>query len=188
MHILFINSGGKYDIFFSAQFNKNSNKKKLSNPWVQPNPCGLSWIYVIDWVWLNFFWPTTVGWVKKPQPNPCTPLALTRENQNANNKSVEQVWKHNRSETSTHSHREEENERGCEKEREGSLVPIFPPLKFRIVRTFPGSVGFCSQVSILWGKRGSTGLKFQPTVIEKRKLREAVRKREKVLLYLYFHP
>ena len=27
MYILFINSGGKCDIFFSAQFNNNSNKK-----------------------------------------------------------------------------------------------------------------------------------------------------------------
>ena len=28
MYILFINSSGKCDIFFSAQFNNNSNKKK----------------------------------------------------------------------------------------------------------------------------------------------------------------
>ena len=27
MYILFINSGGRRDIFFSAQFNNNSNKK-----------------------------------------------------------------------------------------------------------------------------------------------------------------
>ena len=27
MHILFINSGGRCDIFFSTQFNNNSNKK-----------------------------------------------------------------------------------------------------------------------------------------------------------------
>ena len=27
MYILFVNSGGKCDIFFSAQFNNNSNKK-----------------------------------------------------------------------------------------------------------------------------------------------------------------
>ena len=32
------------------------------------------------------------------------------------------------SETLTHSQREEEIERVCEKEREGSPVPIFPPL------------------------------------------------------------
>ena len=91
------------------------------------------------------------------------------------------------SETSTHSHQEEEIERDCEEEREGSPVPIFPPLRFRIVKMFLGSVGFCSQVLALWGKRGSIGLKFQPTVIEKRKLREVVRKRGKVPLYPYFH-
>ena len=33
-----------------------------------------------------------------------------------------------------------------------------------------------------------TSLKLRPTVIEKRKLREVVRKREKVPLYLHFHP
>ena len=53
----------------------------------------------------------------------------------------------------THSQREEEIEKGCEEEREGSPVPIFPPLRFRIVRMFPGSVGFYSQVLALWGKR-----------------------------------
>ena len=39
-----------------------------------------------------------------------------------------------RSETSTHSHPEEEIERGHEEEREGSPIPIFPPLRFGIVR------------------------------------------------------
>ena len=33
-----------------------------------------------------------------------------------------------------------------------------------------------------------TGLKFRPTVTQKRKLREAVRKRGKAPLYPYFHP
>ena len=33
MYILFINSSGKYNIFFPAQFNNNSNKKKK---FVQP--------------------------------------------------------------------------------------------------------------------------------------------------------
>ena len=33
-----------------------------------------------------------------------------------------------------------------------------------------------------------TSLKLQPTVTEKSELREVVRKRGKVLLYLYFHP
>jgi len=32
------------------------------------------------------------------------------------------------------------------------------------------------------------GLKLQPTVTKKRKLREVVRKRGKVPLYPYFHP
>ena len=83
--------------------------------------------------WVEYFLTHHGGLGKKSQPDPCTPLALTRENQNDDNKSVEQVWKHNRSKTSTHSHREEEIGRGCEEEREGSLVPIFPPLRFRTV-------------------------------------------------------
>ena len=40
MYILFINSGGKCDIFFLLNL-IIIVKKKLSNPWVQPNPCGL---------------------------------------------------------------------------------------------------------------------------------------------------
>ena len=63
---------------------------------------------------------------------------LTRENQNANNKSAEKVQKHNRSETLTYSHTEEEIEGGREEEREGSPVPIFPPLRFEIVRLLTG--------------------------------------------------
>ena len=60
MYILFINSGGKCNIFFSTQFNNNSNKKKLSNPWVQPDPTqpmwvGLGWTYVMGWVEFFFF-------------------------------------------------------------------------------------------------------------------------------------
>ena len=38
------------------------------------------------------------------------------------------------SETSTHSHTKEEIEGGREEEREGSLIPIFPPPNFGIVR------------------------------------------------------
>ena len=37
---------------------------------------------------------------------------------------------------------------------EGSPVPIFPLLRFKIVRMFPNLVGFCSQALALWGKRG----------------------------------
>ena len=33
-----------------------------------------------------------------------------------------------------------------------------------------------------------TGLKLRPTLTEKRKLREIVRKRGKIPLYSYFHP
>ena len=94
----------------------------------------------------------------------------------------------NKFETLTHSHREEEIERRREEEREGSPVPIFPPLRFKIKRMFPGTVGFYSQVSALCEKRSSTGLKLQPTVTQKRKVREVMRKRGKVPLYLYFHP
>ena len=72
MYILFINSGGKCDIFFFAQFNNNSNKKNCPthefNPTL-PNLCGLGW------VGLNYFLPTMVSWVKKSlQPDSCTPL------------------------------------------------------------------------------------------------------------------
>ena len=37
-------------------------------------------------------------------------------------------------------------------------------------------------------KKYTTGLKLQPIVSEKRKLREVVRKRGKVPLYPFFHP
>ena len=70
MYILFINLGGKCDIFFSAQFNNNSNKKKLSNPWVQPNPCGLGWVGL---GWIEFFLTHHGGLSQKipsPRPNP----------------------------------------------------------------------------------------------------------------------
>ena len=69
---------------------------------------------------------------------------------------VQKKQKKKKFETSTHSQSEEEIESGCEEEREGSPIPIFSPLRFGIVRIFPSSVGFCSQVSALWGKCGST--------------------------------
>ena len=62
MYILFIYLGGKCDIFFSAQFNNNSNKKNFpthgfnsTQGWV-----GLGWVELnlcdgLGWVGLNFF-------------------------------------------------------------------------------------------------------------------------------------
>ena len=41
LYILFINSGGRCNIFFYAQF--NNNKKKKNCP-TQPDPCGLGWV------------------------------------------------------------------------------------------------------------------------------------------------
>ena len=48
----------------------------------------------------------------------------------------------NKFETSTHSHLEEEIERGREEEREGSSVPIFPPPSSEIVRLLTGKWAF----------------------------------------------
>ena len=59
-----------------------------------------------------------------------------------------------RFETSTHSQWEEEISRGCEEEREGSPILIFPPLNFRIVRMLVDWIGFCSKVSALRVERG----------------------------------
>ena len=42
MYILFINSGGKCDIFFSAKFNNNSNKKNC--PTHGFNPTHVGWV------------------------------------------------------------------------------------------------------------------------------------------------
>ena len=62
MYILFINSGGKHDIFFSAEFNNNSNKKNCPthgfSP-TQPNPYGLGWTHVFNPTQPN---PTHVDW------------------------------------------------------------------------------------------------------------------------------
>ena len=46
MYILFINSNDKCDIFFSAQFNNNSNKKKFVQPMgsTRPNPTYVGWV------------------------------------------------------------------------------------------------------------------------------------------------
>ena len=55
MYILFINLGGKCDIFVSTQFNNYSNKKFcLTHEFnlAQPNPCwvGLDLCNRLDWV------------------------------------------------------------------------------------------------------------------------------------------
>ena len=61
MYILFINLGSKCDIFFSNQFNNNSNKKNYPtdgfNP-TQPNPTHMGWVglgltYVMGWIGLK---------------------------------------------------------------------------------------------------------------------------------------
>ena len=78
---------------------------------------------------------------------------MTKENQNAYNKSAETI-KNNRSEISTHNHPEEGIERGCKEEREGSLVPIFQSPSFGIVRLLTGWMRFCSEVSGMWVERG----------------------------------
>ena len=36
----------------------------------RPMWVGLGWTYVMDWVGLNFFGPTMVGWVKIPSTRP----------------------------------------------------------------------------------------------------------------------
>ena len=65
-------------IFFSTQF--NNNKKKVSNLWVQPDPCGLGWVGLMWWIglgWIFFDPPWRVGsknLLNPTQPDPCTPL------------------------------------------------------------------------------------------------------------------
>ena len=49
MYIFFINLGSKCDIFFSTQFNNNSNKKIVQPMWVG-----------LGWVGLNFFFLITM--------------------------------------------------------------------------------------------------------------------------------
>ena len=46
--------------------------------------------------------------------------------------------KKHRFEISIHSQQEEEIKRGCEEERKGYPIPIFPPLNFGIVRMLAG--------------------------------------------------
>ena len=102
--------------------------------------------------------------VRKRGKIPCTHIS-TPKVQNCENVSwlsgfllssfsfVGKMW-FNKSETSTHNHREVEIERGYKEEREGSPVPIFPPLNFKIMRLLTGWMWFCSKVSSLWVERG----------------------------------
>ena len=80
---------------------------------------------------------------------------LTRKKSKCHNWKQENAKKvHNGSETSTYNQRKEKIERGCEEEKEGSPISIFPPLNFRIVRILTGWMAFYSKVSTLWGKHG----------------------------------
>ena len=82
------------------------------------------------------------GWKCKISPNQNTTIEIQ-----------ENIEKVHRSEISTHRQQEEEIERGCEKEREGSPVPIFPLPSFRIVRMQASWMGLFSKVSVMWVKR-----------------------------------
>ena len=70
------------------------------------------------------------------------------------------------SKTSTHNQREKEIERGCEEEREGSPVPIFPPLRFEIVRYVSWLNGFLfssfSSMGKTWFNRFETSTHSHP--------------------------
>ena len=69
MYILFINSGGKYDIFFLLNLIIIKKKNCPTH--------GLDLRDGLGWVELIFFLPTMVGWVKKsPQLDPCTLLLI----------------------------------------------------------------------------------------------------------------
>ena len=68
-------------IFFSAQFNNNSNKKIIQPMGsTRPNPTHMSWVGLMWWVglgWIFFNLSWRIG-SKNPlnstQPDPCTPL------------------------------------------------------------------------------------------------------------------
>ena len=73
MYILFINSGDKCDIFFSPQFNNNSNKKKIVQPMgsTRPNLTHVGWVesFLTHHGGLGQKNPSN-----STQPDPCTPL------------------------------------------------------------------------------------------------------------------
>ena len=55
MYILFINSGGKCDIYFSNQFNNNSNKKKIVQPMGSTRPMWVGLDLCDELGWVEFF-------------------------------------------------------------------------------------------------------------------------------------
>ena len=80
MNILFINSSGKCNFFFSAQLNNNSYKKIIQPMGsTRPNPTHVGWVELMWWVGLGwiFCWPTMVGWVKKSSQSDTTQLMHT---------------------------------------------------------------------------------------------------------------
>jgi len=66
---------------------------------------------------------------------------------------VEKTW-FNRSEILTHNELEEKIERGYKEEKKGSLVPIFPPLNFEIIKLLTGWMDFCFEFLGMCVKRG----------------------------------
>ena len=63
MYILFINSGGRCDIFFSAQFNNNSNKKNCPSHRFNPTHVGWVGLDLCDWLdWVEIFF-NLLWWV-----------------------------------------------------------------------------------------------------------------------------
>ena len=70
MYILFISLGGRCDFFFLLNF-IIIVIKKMSNPQVQLDPCGVGWV--------GLGWTLMMGWVKiSPQRDSCTPLVITQ--------------------------------------------------------------------------------------------------------------
>ena len=70
MYILFINSGGKCDIFVSTQFNNYSNKKIcLTHEFnlAQPNPCWVRLDLCDGLGWVEFFFDP-LWWVESKNP------------------------------------------------------------------------------------------------------------------------
>ena len=84
MYILFINSDDKCNIFFSIQFNNNSNKKKIIQHMglTRSNPTHVGWVGLNlydELGWVEYFFTHHIELGQKnilnsTRPNPCTPL------------------------------------------------------------------------------------------------------------------